>query len=90
MELKCNRPINEPRVLSILSDLVSVHIVSLSAMKLMTGLVEVARAVSVQLYTAQRQYFVENSKSRCERAADRLEELKATISEVTHTAKFTP
>ncbi len=53
-------------------------------MKLMTGLVEVALTVSVQLQTTQRQYDMENSKRAHDRASDRLEELQATISEVTH------
>ena len=55
------------------------------AMKLMTGLVEVAVTVSVQLQTTQRQRNMENSKSSDDRASDRLEKLEATISEVTHT-----
>lgn len=55
------------------------------AMKLMTGLVEVAVIVSVQLQTTQRQYDMENSKKAHDRASDRMEELQATISEVTHT-----
>lgn len=53
-------------------------------MKLMTGLVEVAVIVSVQLQTTQRQYDMENRKRVNSRASDRLEELQATISEVTH------
>uniref|UniRef100_A0A3Q3W0T0 Cohesin subunit SA n=1 Tax=Mola mola TaxID=94237 RepID=A0A3Q3W0T0_MOLML len=52
------------------------HTSTLLAMKLMTGLVEVAQMVSVQLHTAQRRYDVENSKSGHESASDRLEELK--------------
>ncbi|XP_074505362.1 cohesin subunit SA-1 [Sebastes fasciatus] len=47
------------------------HTSTLIAMKLMTGLVEVAVIVSVQLKTTQRQY-----------DSGRLEELKATISEL--------
>lgn len=54
-------------------------------MKMMTGLVEVAVIMSVQLQTTQRQYDMENSKRVHSRASDRLEELQATISEVTHT-----
>lgn len=62
----------------------------------MTGLVEVAVVVAVQLQTTQRQYDVENSKRAHDRASDRLEELQATITEVTykeqqkfrHTATF--
>lgn len=58
-------------------------------MKLMTGLVEVAVIVSVQLQTTQRQYDMENSKRADSRASDKLEELQATISEVTNTHKHT-
>lgn len=53
-------------------------------MKLMTALVEVALTVSVQLQTTQRQYDMENSKRAHDRSSDRLEELQATVSEVTH------
>lgn len=67
-----------------LSSCVSLHVFPLIAMKLMTGLVEVAVTVSVQLQTTQRQYNMENSKRVHNRASDRLEELQATISEVTH------
>lgn len=49
----------------------------------MTGLVEVAVLVSVQLQTTQQQYNTENSKRAHDRASDRLEELQATIREVT-------
>lgn len=58
-------------------------------MKLMTGLVDVAVTVSVQLQTTQRLYDVENSKRPHDRATDRMEELQATISEVTHTHTYT-
>lgn len=58
-------------------------------MKLMTGLVDVALNVSVQLQTTQRQYNMENSKSASDRAPDRLEELQATVSLVTHSANLT-
>ncbi|GAA6223099.1 cohesin subunit SA-1-like [Lates japonicus] len=58
------------------------HTSTLLAMKLMTGLVEVAVIVSVQLQTTQRQYDMENSKKAHERASDRVEELQATISEL--------
>lgn len=54
-------------------------------MKLMTGLVEVAVIVSVQLQTTQRRHNMENSKGEHDRASDRLEELQATINEVTYT-----
>lgn len=54
------------------------------ALKLMTGLVEVGVTVSVQLQTTQRQCDMEKSKREHDRASDRLEELQATISEVTH------
>ncbi|KAK2904399.1 hypothetical protein Q8A73_011056 [Channa argus] len=58
------------------------HTSTLLAMKLMTGLVDVAVIVSIQLQTAQRQYDMENIKSVHDRASDRLEELQATISEL--------
>ncbi|XP_078117464.1 cohesin subunit SA-2 [Sander vitreus] len=58
------------------------HTSTLLAMKLMTGLVEVAVIVSVQLQTTQRQYDTENSKREQDRASGRLEELQATISEL--------
>ncbi|XP_044218839.1 cohesin subunit SA-1 [Thunnus albacares] len=58
------------------------HTSTLLAMKLMTGLVEVAVIVSVQLQTTQRRHNMENSKGKHDRASDRLEELQATISEL--------
>ncbi|XP_037315563.2 cohesin subunit SA-1 [Pungitius pungitius] len=58
------------------------HTSTLIAMKVMTGLVEVAVLVSVQLQTTQRQHNLENSKGAHERAPGRLEELQATISEL--------
>ncbi|XP_070769672.1 cohesin subunit SA-1-like [Enoplosus armatus] len=58
------------------------HTSTLLAMKLMTGLVEVAVIVSVQLQTTQRRYDMENSKRAHDRASDRLEELQASISEL--------
>ncbi|KAK2848661.1 hypothetical protein Q5P01_008495 [Channa striata] len=58
------------------------HTSTLLAMKLMTGLVNIAVMVSVQLQTTQRQYDMENSKSVNDRASQRLEELQATISEL--------
>uniref|UniRef100_A0A8P4KEU1 Cohesin subunit SA n=1 Tax=Dicentrarchus labrax TaxID=13489 RepID=A0A8P4KEU1_DICLA len=58
------------------------HTSTLLAMKLMTGLVEVAVVVSVQLQTTQRRYDMENSKRPHDRAPGRLEELQATISEL--------
>lgn len=54
------------------------------AMKLMTGLVDVAMAVSVQLQTTQRRYDIENSKSPRDPESTRLEELKTAIREVKH------
>lgn len=54
-------------------------------MKVMTGLVEVAVVVSVQLQTTQRQHDLENSKGPHDQAPGRLEELQATVCEVTHT-----
>ncbi|KAI4819698.1 hypothetical protein KUCAC02_004938 [Chaenocephalus aceratus] len=65
------------------------HTSTLLAMKLMTGLVEVAVIVSVQQQTTQRQYDQENSKRASDRASDGLEELRATISQVTHTHTHT-
>ncbi|KAM8909968.1 cohesin subunit SA-1 isoform 3-T7 [Spinachia spinachia] len=58
------------------------HTSTLIAMKVMTGLVEVAVLVSVQLQTSQRQHDMENSKGAHERAPGRLEDLQATISEL--------
>ncbi|XP_034399362.1 cohesin subunit SA-1 [Cyclopterus lumpus] len=58
------------------------HTSTLIAMKLMTGLVEVAVLVSVQLQTTQRQYDMENGKEARDRAPGRLEELQATISQL--------
>ncbi|XP_024859964.1 cohesin subunit SA-1 [Kryptolebias marmoratus] len=58
------------------------HTSTLLALKLMSGVVEVAVTVSVQLQTAQRRYDLENSKRPNNRASDKLEQLKATISEL--------
>ncbi|XP_074529935.1 cohesin subunit SA-1 [Halichoeres trimaculatus] len=58
------------------------HTSTLLAMKLMTGLVEVAMVVSVQLQTTQRRYNMENTKKANDRAPGRLEELQASISEL--------
>ncbi|XP_029297129.1 cohesin subunit SA-1 [Cottoperca gobio] len=58
------------------------HTSTLLAMKLMTGLVEVAVIVSVQQQTTQRQYDMENSKSESDRSSDRLEELQASVSQL--------
>lgn len=60
-----------------------VFLFSAPAVKLMTALVDLAVAVSVQLQTTQRRCDIENSRIPPERASDRLEELKATIREVT-------
>lgn len=57
---------------------------SLLATKLMSGLVEVAVAVNVQQQTTQRRYDIEISKMPSERASDKVEQLKATLSEVRH------
>lgn len=62
----------------------------LLAMKLMTSLVKVFLGVSIQLQTAQRRCDIECSKRDPDRASDRLEELKASISEVTHNFSCTP
>uniref|UniRef100_A0A3B3WKA1 Cohesin subunit SA n=1 Tax=Poecilia mexicana TaxID=48701 RepID=A0A3B3WKA1_9TELE len=58
------------------------HTSTLLAMKLMTGLVDVAVAVSVQLQTTQRQCDIENSKSPRDQGSDRLEELKTAVREL--------
>uniref|UniRef100_A0A3B3I8U6 Cohesin subunit SA n=1 Tax=Oryzias latipes TaxID=8090 RepID=A0A3B3I8U6_ORYLA len=58
------------------------HTSTLLALKVMTGLVEVAVTVSVQLQTTQRQIDTEKSKNPQIRASDKLEELHATISEL--------
>uniref|UniRef100_A0A674MU86 Cohesin subunit SA n=1 Tax=Takifugu rubripes TaxID=31033 RepID=A0A674MU86_TAKRU len=58
------------------------HTSTLLAMKLMTGLVKVFLGVSIQLQTAQRRCDIECSKRDPDRASDRLEELKASISEL--------
>ncbi|XP_047209930.1 cohesin subunit SA-2 isoform X3 [Girardinichthys multiradiatus] len=57
------------------------HTSTFLAMKLMTGLVDLAVAVSGQLQTTQRQCDTENSKGPHEQASDRLQELKASIRE---------
>lgn len=62
----------------------------LLAVKLMTGLVKVSLGVSIQLQTAQRRCDIESSKRDPDRASDRLEELKASISEVTCYFSCTP
>ncbi|KAM9376194.1 cohesin subunit SA-2 [Pholidichthys leucotaenia] len=58
------------------------HTSTLLAMKLMTGLVEVAVVASVQLQTTQRQFNMEKNKKPNDRVSDRLEELQTTISEL--------
>ncbi|XP_027864003.1 cohesin subunit SA-1 [Xiphophorus couchianus] len=58
------------------------HTSTLLAMKLMTGLVDVAVAVSVQLQTTQRRCDIENSKSPRDQDSGRLEELKTAIREL--------
>nr|XP_040031243.1 cohesin subunit SA-1 isoform X1 [Gasterosteus aculeatus aculeatus]XP_040031244.1 cohesin subunit SA-1 isoform X1 [Gasterosteus aculeatus aculeatus] len=58
------------------------HTSTLIAMKVMTGLVEVAVVVSVQLQTTQRQHDLENSKGPHDQAPGRLEELQATVCEL--------
>lgn len=52
-------------------------------MKLVTGLVKVSLGVSIQLQTTQKRYDLEFSKRVSDRAPDRLEALKASVSEVT-------
>lgn len=68
------------------STLINPHTFSLSAMKLMTGFVDASLNVSAQLETTQRQYDMENSKSPPDRAPDKLQELQATVSQVTGSA----
>ncbi|CAG08302.1 unnamed protein product, partial [Tetraodon nigroviridis] len=58
------------------------HTSTLLAMKLVTGLVKVSLGVSIQLQTAQKRYDLECSKTVPDRAADRQEKLKASISEL--------
>lgn len=57
------------------------HTSTLLAMKLMTGLVEVAALLSVQLQTIKRRYDIENNKTALDRPSARLEELQATLSQ---------
>ncbi|KAM4749209.1 cohesin subunit SA-3 [Rhinophrynus dorsalis] len=52
------------------------HTSTFSAMKLMTGLVKVARDLSLHLNTCQRQYDVERAKNPEKRALERLETLQ--------------
>ncbi|KAM6923540.1 cohesin subunit SA-2 [Xenentodon cancila] len=58
------------------------HTSTLLAVKLMTGLVEVAVTVSAQLQTTLWRSNMENSKSPHDRSTDRLEELQATLSQL--------
>ncbi|XP_054648682.1 cohesin subunit SA-1 isoform X2 [Dunckerocampus dactyliophorus] len=58
------------------------HTSTLLAMKLITGLVEVAVMVSFQLHTIQRRYNLEKGKEVHEQDSERLEELQATISQL--------
>ncbi|KAM6953761.1 LOW QUALITY PROTEIN: cohesin subunit SA-2 [Aplochiton taeniatus] len=58
------------------------HTSTLLAMKLMTGVVEVAVTVFAQMKTTQRRYDVERSKKAEDKAMQRLEELQATIKEL--------
>lgn len=71
------------------SNLFNPHTFSFLAVKLMTGFVDAALNVSVQLQTTQRQYDMESSRSPHDRAPDRLLELQATVSLVTHSATLT-
>lgn len=66
------------------------HVFFLLAMKLMTGLVKVSLGVTIQLQTTQKRYDIECGKRVPDRASDRLEELKASINEVTHHFSYTP
>ncbi|XP_029918342.1 cohesin subunit SA-1 isoform X2 [Myripristis murdjan] len=58
------------------------HTSTLLAIKLMSGLVDVAMTVSVQLKTNQRRYDMESSKSAEDKAYDRMEELQTTMTEL--------
>ncbi|KAM4621914.1 cohesin subunit SA-1 [Polymixia lowei] len=58
------------------------HTSTLLAMKLMTGVVEVALIVYGQLQTSQRRYNIENSKETQDRANDKLEELQGIVNEL--------
>ncbi|KAM3850030.1 cohesin subunit SA-1-like [Diretmus argenteus] len=58
------------------------HTSTLLAMKLMTGVMEVAVILSTQLQISQRRYDLENRKNAQDRASARLEVLQATISEL--------
>ncbi|KAJ0002798.1 hypothetical protein NQD34_007947, partial [Periophthalmus magnuspinnatus] len=58
------------------------HTSTLLAMKLMTGLVEVAALLSVQIQTIQRRYDIENNKAAFEKVPQRLEELQGTLSQM--------
>ncbi|CAL1612852.1 unnamed protein product [Knipowitschia caucasica] len=58
------------------------HTSTLFAVKLLTGLVEVAAHLSVQIQTLQRRYDIEFGKTAFEQTPERLEELHATISQL--------
>ncbi|XP_034037865.1 cohesin subunit SA-2 [Thalassophryne amazonica] len=58
------------------------HTSTLLVLKLMTGLVDVLVAVSIQMQTTQRLYDIECNKRASDRASDKLEELQTTISEL--------
>ncbi|XP_061690801.1 cohesin subunit SA-1-like isoform X1 [Syngnathoides biaculeatus] len=58
------------------------HTSTLIAIKLMSGLVEVVVAVSLQLQTVQWRYRLEEGKSKEAQDSERLEDLKGTISEL--------
>jgi len=58
------------------------HTATLAAMKLMTALVDVALAVSINMENTQRQYDSEQGKSRDKRATDRLESLMTRRKEL--------
>ncbi|XP_051929208.1 cohesin subunit SA-1 [Hippocampus zosterae] len=58
------------------------HTSTLIAMKLMSGIVKVGVAVSLQLQTIQRRYNLEQGKDVKDQDPQRLEELKVSISEL--------
>nr|XP_057931328.1 cohesin subunit SA-1 isoform X2 [Doryrhamphus excisus]XP_057931329.1 cohesin subunit SA-1 isoform X2 [Doryrhamphus excisus] len=77
-----------PFVLSLLTGLTDSqvrafrHTSTLLALKLISGMVEVAVMVSFQLHTISRRYDLEKGKEAHEQDSERLEELQATISQL--------
>ncbi|XP_061895568.1 cohesin subunit SA-1 [Entelurus aequoreus] len=77
-----------PSVLSLLTGLTDSqvrafrHTSTLLAIKIMSGMLEIAVTVSFQLHPIQRHYDKENSKQTDERDSERLEDLRAGIREL--------